>query len=160
MRRYGGSLVLAGLALFGVGACCAGSRDRKATPADTAKAEAACRAKPRYSPPMSASMKADLDRKCAGDPGLCKRFRESIAGVCVYQDRVAKIPLSERVEVYATLGSSSLAFTDLCRAIRSLPGVGFLQDVDVWIARGGEPFWGKSWRLRCAQGTGSGGEHR
>ena len=83
-----------------------------------------------------------------------------IAGVCAYQDRGARIPLSERVEVYATLGRNSLSFTELCMAMRSLPGVGFLQDVDIWIARSGEPYWGKSWRLRCAQGSGSGGEHR
>jgi hypothetical protein len=86
MRSCGSALVLAVLVCLGASACCAGSGDRKVTPTDATKAEDACRAKPRYSPALSASLMAELDRK---------------------------IPLSERVEVYATLGKSSLAFTDL-----------------------------------------------
>jgi hypothetical protein len=72
-----------------------------------------------------------------------------------------KVALSDRVEVYATLGArDDLALKDLCVAMRSEAGVGFLQDIEIWIARDKEPFWGKSWRLRCAQGSGSGNEHR
>jgi hypothetical protein len=150
---------LLGALSFGVAACCSGGRAVK--PEDAIKAEATCRAKPSYSPTLSASMKADLDGKCAAAPGGCSRFRGSIAGVCAYQNPRAKVALSDRVEVYATLGArDDLALKDLCVAMRSVAGVGFLQDIEIWIARDKEPFWGKSWRLRCAQGSGSGNEHR
>lgn len=144
---------------FGASACCSGGR--QVGPKDTEKADAACRAKPHYSPSLSAPMKADLDRRCAADPGACSRFHGAIAGVCSYQDKVAKIPLSDHIEVYTTLGSGDdLALDELCATMRSVAGVGFLQNVDVYIAHSGDPYWGKSWRRRCAQGSGRGGEHR
>lgn len=148
-----------GALAFGVAACCSGGRAVK--PEDATRAEATCRAKPRYSPALSASMKADLDGKCAANAERCRRFGGSIAGVCAYQNPRAKMALSDRVEVYATLGArDDLALKDLCVAMRSVAGVGFLQDIEIWIAHDKEPFWGKSWRLRCAQGSGSGNEHR
>lgn len=159
LLRSPASLLLAAALALGAIACCASSRP--ASKSDSEKAAAACRTRPRYSPSLSASMKADLDARCTKNPDACRRFSGSIAGVCAYQDKVATIPISERVEVYATLATSDdLALDELCAAMRSVSGVGFLQDVDVWIARDREPFWGKSWRRRCAQGSGSGGEHR
>lgn len=130
-------------------------RTRSASADDTAKAQATCAAKG-GSPTLSAPMKADLDRRCAATPDECERFRGAVAGVCAYQDKVAKIPLSTRVEVYATIGKSDdLALDELCRAMRGTAGVGFLQDIDIWVAQDGD--WGKKWRRRCAQGN---GEHR
>ena len=147
--------VVAILLVVALSACGGGTRNASAE--DTAKAQATCTAKG-GSPTLSAPMKADLDRRCAADAEKCRRFQGAVAGVCAYQDKVAKIPLSTHVEVYATIGKNDdLALDDLCRAMRGTAGVSFLQDLDIWIARGGDPYWGKGWRRRCAQGS---GEHR
>lgn len=136
-----------------LGAC--GPRTRNASSEDIAKAQTTCASKG-GSPTLSAPMKADFDRRCAADAASCARFQGAVAGICAYQDKVAKIPLSTRVEVYATVGTSDdLALNDLCSTMRATAGVGFLQDIDIWVARDGG--WGKTWRRRCAQGH---GEHR
>lgn len=134
-----------------------GPKTRAASNDEVTKAQATCTTKG-GSPTLSAPMKADFDRRCAADAASCKRFQGAVAGICAYQDKVAKIPLSTKVEVYATVGSSDdLALNDLCQTMRATAGVGFLQDIEIWVATSGDEPWGKKWRRRCAQGN---GEHR
>lgn len=141
-----------------------GSSTRAVNEEDRKQAASRCdgpRGKLPYSEELSEEMTADLEKRCKSGDLTCERFKKSIVRVCGYKNPVAKILLLDAVEVYTTIGSGDdLALDQLCRAMRSVKHVGFLQDVDVFVARGGESYWGKSWRRRCAQGSGGGGEHR
>lgn len=132
---------------------------------DRTQAKSRCATSPRkdavYSPELSKSMTDDLAARCAADKEACARFAGTVVRVCAYKNARAQILISDAVEVYSSVGpSDDLALRQLCGMMRSVKDVGFLEDIDVYVARGGDPYWGKSWRMRCAQGSGSGGEHR
>lgn len=141
-----------------------GTSTRPATDEDRKKAAARCdgpRKKAPYSDELSEAMTEDLEQRCQSGDLECGRFAKAIVRVCAYKNPVAKILLSEAVEVYTSIGSSDdLALNQLCVAMRAVKHVGFLGDIDVYVARGGDSYWGKGWRRRCAQGSGGGGEHR
>jgi len=166
MRLARPSTLVAMAALASLTSLAACSRStRPASDEDRAQAQTRCGASPKkdavYSPELSKAMGDDLAAKCAANKESCERFQGSVVRVCGYKSARAQIVVSEAVEVYASIGANDdLALRQLCGVMRSVKQVGMTDDVDVYVARGGDPYWGKSWRMRCAQGTGSGGEHR
>ncbi len=141
-----------------------GSSTRPASDEDRKQAAARCdgkHGKAPYSEELSEAMAEDLEKRCQSGDLTCDRFKKSIARVCAFKNPVAKILLSDAVEVYTSIGASDdLALDQLCVAMRAVKHVGFLGDLEVYVARGGDPYFGKSWRRRCAQGSGGGNEHR
>jgi hypothetical protein len=83
-----------------------------ATPADTAKAEAACREEADYEPGESAKPLAELDAHCAkaGCP-----WRKKIAGLCYFYG-----PRTQgHYHVYTTIPTSdTITRTDICDTLR------------------------------------------